>query len=30
MRRPLVIDGRNFLPRAELLWRGFEYCGIGR
>ena len=30
MRRPLVIDGRNFLPRTELLWRGFEYCGIGR
>lgn len=30
MRRALVIDGRNFLPRAELLVHGFEYCGVGR
>ena len=30
MRSPLVIDGRNFLSQADLLWHGFEYCGIGR
>lgn len=30
MRRPLVVDGRNALDRAALLWHGFEYCGIGR
>ena len=30
MRRPLIIDGRNALDRATLLWHGFEYCGIGR
>jgi UDPglucose 6-dehydrogenase len=30
MRRALIIDGRNFLSRAELLVHGFEYCGIGR
>jgi UDPglucose 6-dehydrogenase len=29
MRRPLVVDGRNVLDRAEILWHGFEYCGIG-
>jgi UDPglucose 6-dehydrogenase len=30
MRRPLIVDGRNALDRAALLWNGFEYCGIGR
>jgi UDPglucose 6-dehydrogenase len=30
MRRPLLVDGRNTLDRATLLWHGFEYCGIGR
>jgi len=30
MRRPLLVDGRNALDRATLLWHGFEYCGIGR
>jgi UDPglucose 6-dehydrogenase len=30
MRRPLIVDGRNALDRAVLLWHGFEYCGIGR
>jgi len=30
MRRPLIVDGRNSLDRAALLWHGFEYSGIGR
>jgi UDPglucose 6-dehydrogenase len=30
MQRPLIVDGRNTLDRAALLWHGFEYCGIGR
>jgi len=30
MRRPLIVDGRNALDRCQLLWEGFEYCGIGR
>ena len=30
MRRPLIVDGRNALDRATLLWHGFEYCGVGR
>jgi UDPglucose 6-dehydrogenase len=30
MRRPLIVDGRNALDRAALLWHGFEYCGVGR
>lgn len=30
MRRPLIVDGRNALDRAEILWHGFDYCGIGR
>jgi UDPglucose 6-dehydrogenase len=30
MRRPIVVDGRNALDRAALLWHGFEYSGIGR
>ncbi|MBM3457374.1 MAG: UDP-glucose/GDP-mannose dehydrogenase family protein [Armatimonadetes bacterium] len=30
MRRPLIVDGRNTLDRATLLWHGFEYCGVGR
>jgi len=27
---PLVVDGRNFLDRAELVEAGFTYEGIGR
>ena len=30
MRVPLVVDGRNFLDRDELLEAGFTYEGIGR
>ena len=30
MRYPLVIDGRNFLDRAQLQQHGFRYVGIGR
>jgi hypothetical protein len=30
MSRPLVVDGRNALNRATLLWHGFDYCGVGR
>ena len=30
MRRPLLVDGRNALDRAEILCHGFEYCGVGR
>ena len=30
MRRPLLVDGRNFLDRATMLWHGIEYCGVGR
>lgn len=30
MRRPLIVDGRNYLDRVALLWHGFDYCGIGR
>jgi UDPglucose 6-dehydrogenase len=30
MRRPLLVDGRNFLDRTSLLLHGIEYCGIGR
>src|SRR3954447_24759649 len=30
MRVPLVVDGRNFLDRDELLAAGFTYEGIGR
>jgi UDPglucose 6-dehydrogenase len=30
MRVPLVVDGRNFLDREELLEAGFTYEGIGR
>jgi UDPglucose 6-dehydrogenase len=30
MRRPLIVDGRNSLDGAGLLWHGFEYCGVGR
>jgi UDPglucose 6-dehydrogenase len=30
MRVPLVVDGRNFLDRAELEGAGFTYEGIGR
>jgi UDPglucose 6-dehydrogenase len=30
MRRPVLVDGRNFLDREELLAAGFSYEGIGR
>ncbi len=30
MRRPLLIDGRNFLPREMLVAAGFTYRGVGR
>jgi UDPglucose 6-dehydrogenase len=30
MRKPLVVDGRNFLDAAELRAAGFMYDGIGR
>jgi UDPglucose 6-dehydrogenase len=30
MRVPLVVDGRNFLDRDELVQAGFTYEGIGR
>jgi UDPglucose 6-dehydrogenase len=30
MRVPLVVDGRNFLDRDELIAAGFTYEGIGR
>jgi UDPglucose 6-dehydrogenase len=30
MRRPIVVDGRNALDRATLLFHGFDYSGIGR
>jgi UDPglucose 6-dehydrogenase len=30
LRTPLVVDGRNFLDRAELEAAGFAYEGIGR
>ncbi|MFL5894320.1 MAG: UDP-glucose dehydrogenase family protein [Thermoleophilaceae bacterium] len=30
MRRPLVVDGRNFLDRDALLEAGFTYEGVGR
>jgi UDPglucose 6-dehydrogenase len=30
MRTPLVVDGRNFLDREELVEAGFTYEGIGR
>jgi UDPglucose 6-dehydrogenase len=30
MRKPLIIDGRNFLPEIELNKAGFTYRGIGR
>jgi UDPglucose 6-dehydrogenase len=30
MRRPVLVDGRNFLDRGELLAAGFSYEGIGR
>jgi UDPglucose 6-dehydrogenase len=30
MRRPLVVDGRNFLDRDALVEAGFTYEGIGR
>jgi UDPglucose 6-dehydrogenase len=30
MRVPLVVDGRNFLDREELVGAGFTYEGIGR
>jgi UDPglucose 6-dehydrogenase len=30
MRRPLIVDGRNFLDRAALVAAGYTYEGIGR
>jgi UDPglucose 6-dehydrogenase len=30
MSRPLILDGRNFLPRSVLIATGFEYIGMGR
>jgi UDPglucose 6-dehydrogenase len=30
MRRPLIVDGRNFLPELMLKAAGFTYRGIGR
>jgi len=30
MRQPLILDGRNFLPRAKLMTLGFRYGEIGR
>lgn len=29
MRKPILIDGRNFLPEQELVSAGFTYRGIG-
>jgi UDPglucose 6-dehydrogenase len=29
MRRPIVLDGRNFLDRARLSRSGFHYIGLG-
>lgn len=29
MRRPLLVDGRNFLDRRALLQAGFRYVGVG-
>jgi UDPglucose 6-dehydrogenase len=30
MNRPLILDGRNFLPVATMRSLGFEYYGVGR
>ena len=30
MNHPVLIDGRNFLDRAELIQAGFRYVGVGR
>src|SRR3954471_13784451 len=30
MRRPLIVDGRNFLDRAAVVEAGYTYEGIGR
>jgi len=30
MARPLILDGRNFLPRSLVTALGFEYVGMGR
>jgi UDPglucose 6-dehydrogenase len=30
MKKPLVVDGRNFLDRDELVAAGFTYEGVGR
>ncbi len=30
MRAPLILDGRNFLPGAQLEQLGFRYVGVGR
>jgi UDPglucose 6-dehydrogenase len=30
MKKPLIVDGRNFLDREKLQAEGFEYEGVGR
>jgi hypothetical protein len=30
MKKPLIVDGRNFLNRDELVRAGFTYEGVGR
>jgi UDPglucose 6-dehydrogenase len=30
MNRPLILDGRNFLPADRMRSLGFEYCGVGK
>lgn len=30
MRQPIIVDGRNFLPKEQILEFGFSYVGIGR
>jgi len=30
VRVPIILDGRNFLPRNELEKLGFKYIGVGR
>jgi UDPglucose 6-dehydrogenase len=30
MKKPLIVDGRNFLNREDLRAAGFTYEGVGR